>query len=147
MRKFSTPKKPIYSTYMYNCKVGGVDESVVEGECVCVWEMLISLSTDLFRDGSEQTGPVLRYILPLESSLEQELINDTQCPPEVGRTVRDVLPAPVSPLDASLSSLDASLRMLLGTSLGLLDSSPSSVIHIMPARLGGHFDDFADETE
>lgn len=36
MRKFSTPKKPIYSTYMYNCKVGGVDESVVEGECVCV---------------------------------------------------------------------------------------------------------------
>ena len=23
------PKKPIYSTYMYNCKVGGV-----EGECV-----------------------------------------------------------------------------------------------------------------
>lgn len=103
--------------------------------------MLISLSTDLFRDGSEQTGPVLGDVLPLESSLKQELINDTQCPPEVGRTVRDVLPASVSPLGASLSPLDASLRMLL-------DTSPSSVvIHIMPARLGGHFDDFADETE
>ena len=111
-------------------------------------EMLISLSTDLFRDGSEQTGPVLGDVLPLESSLKQELVNDTQCPPEVGRTVRDVLPASVSPLGASLSPLDASLRMLLDTSLGLLDTSPSSVvIHIMPARLGGHFDDFADETE